>query len=261
MKISESYDIVTKVKECIYQYNILLGLNSEFSDEDQLKMCNSIFYMAGSIKKVCEYAVDTNSILICKRIIRYLHPEIEDLLKSWMGNKGKFMDAEKQLTFFANISAIKANIRMVRKYLESVQPEEKNNSKNVNEIPKKEDESPEEETTYTPELLNLFHNKRELIDELPERLGIGFLPGPRVLTSDEVDVFLRTHLLQKEPGSRHTVVCDYADEIAVVLEFLEKLLYPGKFLRIDLLFYHGAHLLDLIKDLVLHFERIEPCAQ
>ena len=166
MEISESYDIVTKVRECIYQYNILLGLNSEFSDEGQLKMCNSIFYIAGSIKKVCEYAVDTNSILICKRIIRYLHPEIEDLLKSWMNNKGKFMDAEKQLTFFMNICAIKANIRMVRKYLESVQPEEKNNSKNVNEIPKKEDESPEEETTYTPELLNLFHNKRELIDEL-----------------------------------------------------------------------------------------------
>lgn len=166
MEISESYDIVTKVKECIYQYNILLRLNSEFSDEDQLKMCNSIFYIAGSIKKVCEYAVDTNSILICKRIIRYLHPEIEDLLKSWMDNKGKFMDAEKQLTFFADISAIKANIRMVREYLESVQPEEKNNSKNVNEIPKKEDEKPEEKTVYTPELLKLFKNRAELIDEL-----------------------------------------------------------------------------------------------
>lgn len=133
MEISKSYDIVTKGKECIYQYNILLSLNSEFSDEDQLKMCNSIFYIAGSIKKVCEYAVDTNSILICKRIIRYLHPEIEDLLKSWMGNKGKFTDTEKQLTFFMNICAIKANIRMVREYLESVQPEEKHSSKHLNE--------------------------------------------------------------------------------------------------------------------------------
>lgn len=95
-----------------------------------------------------------------------MHPEIEDLLKSWMDNKGKFMDAEKQLTFFADISAIKANIRMVREYLESVQPEEKNNSKNVNEIPKKEDEKPEEKTVYTPELLKLFKNRAELIDEL-----------------------------------------------------------------------------------------------
>lgn len=133
MKTSEAYDIVTKGKDCIYQCNVLLSLNSELSDEVQLKMCNLIYYIAGRIKKVCEFAVDTNSIIICKRIIRYLHPEIGDLLKSWMDNKGKFMDTEKQLTFFANISAIKANIRMVREYLESVQPKEKNSSKHLNE--------------------------------------------------------------------------------------------------------------------------------
>ena len=44
--------------------------------------------------------------------------------------------------------------------------DEKNMNADVEGTPKKEDESPEEETTYTPELLNLFHNRRELIDEL-----------------------------------------------------------------------------------------------
>lgn len=44
--------------------------------------------------------------------------------------------------------------------------DEKNMNADVEGTPKKEDESPEEETTYTPELLRLFHKRVKLIDEL-----------------------------------------------------------------------------------------------
>lgn len=44
--------------------------------------------------------------------------------------------------------------------------DEKNMNADVEGTPKKEDEKPEEETTYTPELLKLFRDRRELIDEL-----------------------------------------------------------------------------------------------
>lgn len=44
--------------------------------------------------------------------------------------------------------------------------DEKNMNADVEETLKKEDESPEEETTYTPKLLNLFNNRIKLIGEL-----------------------------------------------------------------------------------------------
>ena len=44
--------------------------------------------------------------------------------------------------------------------------DEKNMNADVEETPKTDDKVHEEVTTYSPELLNLFHNRRELIDEL-----------------------------------------------------------------------------------------------
>ena len=44
--------------------------------------------------------------------------------------------------------------------------DEKNMNADVEETPKTDDKVHEEVTTYSPELLKLFHNRRELIDEL-----------------------------------------------------------------------------------------------